>query len=167
MNLFVAENLISSGSNSQEFVSHKINLQVDKAWLVLYLNRAKPILFQSFSLGIFFFFFFFNMNFFFHLFLFIGGSLLYNIVVVFCHTLTLMSHGFTCVPHPSGSSQCTSPEHPSHVPSSLQNGCSISVQNPVKKERAKVEEVIVTNFVHFKRFFPQVPSRVLFSRLLV
>ena len=38
----------------------------------------------------------------------------------FCHTLTWISHGFTCVPHPdphsrlppypSGSSQCTSPE---------------------------------------------------------
>ena len=42
---------------------------------------------------------------------------------VFCHTLTWISHGCTCVPilnplpppsppHPSGSSQCTSPEHP-------------------------------------------------------
>ena len=40
----------------------------------------------------------------------------------FCHTLTWISHGFTCVPHPeplpapspshpSGSSQCTSPKH--------------------------------------------------------
>ena len=41
----------------------------------------------------------------------------------FCHTLTWISHGFTCVPHPdppvlppspshpSRSSQCTSPEH--------------------------------------------------------
>ena len=45
----------------------------------------------------------------------------------FCHTLTGISHGFTCVPHPepllpppspphpSGSSQCTSPEHLSHA----------------------------------------------------
>ena len=45
----------------------------------------------------------------------------------FCHTLTWISHGFTCVPHPelplpppspshpSGSSQCTSPEHSSHA----------------------------------------------------
>ena len=45
----------------------------------------------------------------------------------FCHTLTRISHGFTCIPHtdtplpppspshPSGSSQCTSPEHLSHV----------------------------------------------------
>ena len=40
----------------------------------------------------------------------------------FCHTLTRISQGCTCVPHskppysilfhPSGSSQCTSPEHP-------------------------------------------------------
>ena len=46
----------------------------------------------------------------------------------FCHTLTWISHGFTCVPHPdpppppspshpSGSSQCTSPEHLSHASS--------------------------------------------------
>ena len=43
----------------------------------------------------------------------------------FCHTLTWISHGFTCVPylnlpppspsHPSGSSQCTSPEHLPHA----------------------------------------------------
>ena len=45
----------------------------------------------------------------------------------FCHTLTWISHGFTCIPHPdsplpppsppdpSGSSQCTSPEHLSHT----------------------------------------------------
>ena len=36
----------------------------------------------------------------------------------FCHTLTWIHHGCICVPHPespshpSGSSQCTSPEHP-------------------------------------------------------
>ena len=38
----------------------------------------------------------------------------------FCHTFTWISHGWTCAPHPeppshlhpSGSSQCTSPEHP-------------------------------------------------------
>ena len=29
----------------------------------------------------------------------------------FCHTLTWISHGFTYVPHSSGSSQCSSPEH--------------------------------------------------------
>ena len=45
----------------------------------------------------------------------------------FCHTLTWISHGFICVSHPdpplpppapshpSGSSQCTSPEHLSHA----------------------------------------------------
>ena len=45
----------------------------------------------------------------------------------FCQTLTWISHGFTCVPHcdppllplspshPSGSSQCNSPEHLSHA----------------------------------------------------
>ena len=45
----------------------------------------------------------------------------------FSHTLTWISHGFTCVPHPdsplpppspshpSGSSQCISPEHLSHA----------------------------------------------------
>ena len=45
----------------------------------------------------------------------------------FCHTLKWISHGLTCVPHPephlpppssfhpSGSSQCTSPKHLSHV----------------------------------------------------
>ena len=43
----------------------------------------------------------------------------------FCHTLTWISRGFTCVPHPelpshlpphpSGSSQCTSPEHLSYA----------------------------------------------------
>ena len=40
-----------------------------------------------------------------------------------CHTLTWISHRFTCVPlpdplspsHPSGSSQCTSPEHLCHA----------------------------------------------------
>ena len=52
-----------------------------------------------------------------------------------CHTLTWISHGFTCVPipiplpppspsHPSGSSQCTSPEHPSHA--SNLGWCSVS-----------------------------------------
>ena len=33
----------------------------------------------------------------------------------FCHTLTWFSHGFTSLPNPSGSSQCTSPEHLSHA----------------------------------------------------
>ena len=48
--------------------------------------------------------------------------LIYNIVLV-CHTLTWIHHECTCVPHPdhpptslppppSGSCQCTSPDHP-------------------------------------------------------
>ena len=42
----------------------------------------------------------------------------FTILYWFCHTLTWINHGCTCVPHPepplhsSGSSQCTSPEHP-------------------------------------------------------
>ena len=46
----------------------------------------------------------------------------FTILRWFCHTLTWIRHGCTCVPHPehlppspshpSGSSQCTSPEHP-------------------------------------------------------
>ena len=58
-------------------------------------------------------------NFLFNLFILIGGKLLYNIVMV----LRYISHRYTRVPHPepppspspshpSGSSQCTSPEHP-------------------------------------------------------
>ena len=47
----------------------------------------------------------------------------FTILYCFCHILTWISHGCTCVPHPespcpppspshpSGSSQCTSPEH--------------------------------------------------------
>ena len=38
----------------------------------------------------------------------------------FCHTLTRINHGVTCIPHPdppdsSGSPQCTRPEHLSHA----------------------------------------------------
>ena len=44
----------------------------------------------------------------------------FTILYWFCHTLTWVRHGCTCVPHPeppspshpSGSSQCTSPKHP-------------------------------------------------------
>ena len=48
----------------------------------------------------------------------------FTILYWFCHTLTWIHHGYTCVPHPepllsppspshpSESSQCTSPEHP-------------------------------------------------------
>ena len=80
-------------------------------------------------LPIFFFFFACSNLFFFFQFVFIHWRL---IVLQYCsgccHTLTWISHGFTCVPHPnpppaslsipshpSGSSQCTSPEHPSQA----------------------------------------------------
>ena len=43
----------------------------------------------------------------FNLFILVGGQSLYKIVVVFCHTLTLISHGCTCVSHP---------EPPFHLP---------------------------------------------------
>ena len=43
----------------------------------------------------------------FNLFILVGGQSLYKIVVVFCHTLTLISHGCTCVSHP---------ESPFHIP---------------------------------------------------
>ena len=71
-----------------------------------------PVLYSRSLLVIYFIFF----QFYFFL-------LLYNIALVF-HTLTWVCHGCTCVPHPepllpppfsshpSGSSQCTSPEHP-------------------------------------------------------
>ena len=46
--------------------------------------------------------------FFFHLFLLVGGQLQY--CSGFCHTLTWISHGFTCVPHPEPHSHL--PPHP-------------------------------------------------------
>ena len=45
----------------------------------------------------------------FYLFIFISWRLIIlQYCSGFCHTLTWISHGFPCVPHPSGSSQCTS-----------------------------------------------------------
>ena len=63
--------------------------------------------------------FFFNIN----LFILIGGYLLYNIVLVLPYINMNPPRVYTCSPswtpllppspyHPSGSSQCTSPEHP-------------------------------------------------------
>ena len=65
----------------------------------------------------------FTVIFFFNLFIYFHWRLItLQYCSVFCHTLTWISHGYTCVPwtplpppspsHPSGSSQCTSPEHP-------------------------------------------------------
>ena len=59
----------------------------------------------------------------------------------FCHTLTWISHGFTYVPHrspllppspsdPSGSSQCTSPEHLSHASKISTSLVAQLVKNP-------------------------------------
>ena len=64
-------------------------------------------------------FFFFNIN----VFILIGGELLYNIVLVLPYINMNLPRVYTCSPswtplpppspyHPSGSSQCTSPEHP-------------------------------------------------------
>ena len=70
------------------------------------------------SIG-FLFFYFFNTN----LFILIGCKLLYNIVLFFPYINMILPRVYTCSPswisrpppspyHPSGSSQCTSPEHP-------------------------------------------------------
>ena len=68
---------------------------------------------------VYFLSFFFNLN----LFILIGGYLLYNIVLVLPYINMNAPRVYTCSPswtplsppspyHPSGSSQCTSPEHP-------------------------------------------------------
>ena len=68
-------------------------------------------------------FFLYNIN----LFILIGGKLLYNIVVVLPYIDMNLPQVYMCSPswtplpppspsHPSGSSQCTSPKHPSHAP---------------------------------------------------
>ena len=124
-------------------------------------NPEKSNNFPSFSLS---FFFEMKINFYFFIFIFCFFSPLificWRLITLdycsgFCHTLTRISHGFTCVPHPdipptsvsipvfailwhksamdlhvfpipiplplpspshpSGSSQCTSPEHSTHA----------------------------------------------------
>ena len=66
----------------------------------VYFHNCKIIIckFRNIWLDIIFFSFFF--------------SIFFQYCSGFCHTLTWVSHGCTCVPHPSGSSQCTRPEHP-------------------------------------------------------
>ena len=81
----------------------------------------------QYPLTVNFFFFFQTWLYLFILFIYLfyfGGRLItLQYCSGFCHILTWISHGFTCVPHPeplpppspshpSGSSQCTSPEHP-------------------------------------------------------
>ena len=69
------------------------------------------------------FFFLIKCSFFFSPFNFISWRLItLQYCGGFCHILTWISHGSTCVPHPnppsrhpSGSSQCTRPEHLSHA----------------------------------------------------
>ena len=83
----------------------------------------------------------------------------------FCHTLTWISHGFTCVPHPnlplpppspshpSGSSQCTNPEHPSHA--SNLGWWSVSPLIVGEGEGGMFREnSIETSIYHFKLVFP-------------
>ena len=66
---------------------------------------------------------FFNLLYFFKFIYFNWRLITLQYCSGFCHMLTWISHGCTCVPilnplpppslsHPSGSSQCTSPEHP-------------------------------------------------------
>ena len=85
------------------------------------LSRA-PCVPSRFSLAI-------SLSLFFFSFIFISwGLITLQYCSGFCHTLTWISHGVTCIPHPdpplpppslldpSGSSQCTRPEHLSHAP---------------------------------------------------
>ena len=80
-----------------------------------------PFFFFSYILSLpeYLFFIIFNIN----LFILIGGELLYNIVLVLPYIDMNLTRVYMCSPswtplpppslsHPSGSSQCTSPEHP-------------------------------------------------------
>ena len=94
-----------------EFSSH-----INNAWKYLIFH----ILINSTCYLLFFNFF---IIFYFFPFIFISWRLItLQYCNGFCHTLTWISHGFTCIPHrsplpppspshPSGSSRCTSPEH--------------------------------------------------------
>ena len=63
------------------------------------------LLFKDSSLNIVSFFFFNSSNFFF--FIIIWGLITLQYCSGFCHTLTWISHGYTCIPHP---------DLPSHLP---------------------------------------------------
>ena len=118
------------------------------AYATHFVSHAK-----IFKVGLFFFFFTYIWNLLFYflillLFLFFAGGcscswggffffflftfISWRLITLqycngFCHILTWICHGFTCVPHPnppllppspshpSGSSQCTRPEHLSHA----------------------------------------------------
>ena len=63
-----------------------------------------------------------NRTFFFHLFLFSWRLITSQYCRGFCHTLTWISHGFTCVPHPDPPSRL--PPHP--IPLSLPSAPALS-----------------------------------------
>ena len=110
---------------------------LSKYYLLFMYNGIVLKLLNRFYFFINFFFNFFHINpclfyfiFYFFPIIFISWRLItLQYCSGFCHTLTGISHGFTCVPHPgpplppsspshpSGSSQCTSPKHLSHASS--------------------------------------------------
>ena len=54
----------------------------------------------------------------------------------FCHTLTKISHGFTCIPHPDPPSHL--PLHP-HLPLSIRFSLGLkSSVNPLKKHNSEL-----------------------------
>ena len=70
-------------------------------WMCLFiciLNDRN--IYQVDKLNCFFFFFNYLYFLFFHLFLISWGLITLQYCSGFCHTLTCISHGFTCVPHP-------------------------------------------------------------------
>ena len=100
--------------------SHLLNNPTPSILLYLFYPLCTYLSFYSLNSYPFIFSFFFSFT-------FISWRLItLQYCSGFCHTLTWISHGFTCVPswsllppaspsHPSGSSQCTSPEHLSHA----------------------------------------------------
>ena len=99
---------------------------VGLSWYLSLFFSASQFSAQLLQEQLFFFFFFFFLIFF--PFIFISWRLItLQDCSGFCHALTWVSHGFTMYspswsplpppspPHPSGSSQCTRPEHLSHA----------------------------------------------------